>query len=80
MKITNGGDWISIVFDCYAGEAVFVADNLKDVRNSVSVDYNFYLQGTGWGEVEGQYFTTKDILALSQGLASVRSAENASFV
>ena len=41
MKITNGGDWISIVFDCYAGEAVFVADNLKDVRNSVSVDYNF---------------------------------------
>ena len=80
MKITNGGDWISIVFDCYAGEAVFVADNLRDIRNSVSVDYNFYLQGTGWGAVEGQYFTTQDILALSQGLASVHSAENASFV
>lgn len=68
MKITNGGDWISIVFDCYAGEAVFVADNLKDVRNSVSVDYNFYLQGTGWGRWKGSISPPKIFWPFLRGL------------
>lgn len=79
MRIENGDDWINIEFDCYANEYGFIPANLKDVQNSVSIEFDFYVQGVGWGEVEGEHFFTKDILALFKGFASVRSKENIRF-
>ena len=79
MKIENGENYINIEFCCYANEDLFIPANLKDIQNSVSIDFDFYVQEVGWGEAGGQHFFTKDILALFKGFASVYSKENIRF-
>ena len=79
MIIKHGEDYISIEFDCYADEDVMIFRDLKDIKNSVSIEYTCYVRGTGWGVVGGEHFFTKDILTLFEGFSYVLSNENTHF-
>lgn len=71
MRFESEQGWIEIEFDHYAEEAGCYCNDLFNARNSVELNFNFSIEGIGWGCVGDEYFLTTDIQALRKGATEV---------